>query len=468
MSKFKKLIKKPNVFFYDYFRKKLKIENQNDKLNENINNQYIDIFSISIFKNYINDITEYQYNGKLYIRNKEKLLYLLYRISITSCIVRIVCDFRNLYIYDKNIINLKNLSNALKDTNNCYIEIYKNSDFISFDIIFLTLKDNTYYSQGDIAKIDLYNIDELDNGNYNFDIDIVYTYVNSQDEMWGNYWKECFGEENFDPNRYTSHEELKYSLRSINQFMPWVRNIYIVSNCSKPNWLRKNKQIVWIDHSSIFPSTEYIPTFNSHAIESCLHRIPNLAEHFIYFNDDVFLNKSVHKSTFFNSAGMSINFCEPYEVAFWKPEMLSEAGYQHAAINVQKILHRDFNYIPRYMMQHTPHALIKSVLQNMEIRYSYLFKETRKHKIRNIDDISTVSFFYPHYALLIGKAIHKSSKYAIVRENNFKKIIKENYKYIFLCFNSWNDENINFCKSIKDFFDTRYSIIPEWEQPITK
>lgn len=114
--------------------------------------------------------------------------------------------------------------------------------------------------------------------------------------------------------------------------MPWVRRIYIVSNCSKPKWLKESNRIIWVDHTSIFPSSTDLPTFNSHAIESCLHRIPNLGEYFIYFNDDVFLNKYVHQSIFFNSAGMSINFCEPYEVAFWTPELLHEVGYQHAAI----------------------------------------------------------------------------------------------------------------------------------------
>ena len=43
---------------------------------------------------------------------------------------------------------------------------------------------------------------------------------------------------------------------------------------------------------------EGLPLFNSHAIEAWLHRIPGLAEQFVYFNDDFMLWDSVSPSTF--------------------------------------------------------------------------------------------------------------------------------------------------------------------------
>lgn len=33
-----------------------------------------------------------------------------------------------------------------------------------------------------------------------------------------------------DTNRFEDNEELRYSLRSVEKFMPWVRHIYIVTN----------------------------------------------------------------------------------------------------------------------------------------------------------------------------------------------------------------------------------------------
>lgn len=463
MSKIYKLIKNPNLFFYDYFRKKIGIKKQEYK-DRSITADHSKDFSISNFKDFIDDMTDFIYKGKRYIHSKYKFLHLLYMLSLSNYSIRIICDNTNCYIYNENIINLKNLLRALKNTTNCYVEIYKNRIFDCFDVIFSTLNHNFYQSNGSVAKISIEDANKINNDNYSLDIDAVYTYVDSRDEIWGKYWKDCFGESSFDQDRYASHDELKYSLRSINQFMPWVKNIYIVSNCSRPKWLKENSKIRWIDHTSIFPSSTYLPTFNSHAIESCLHRIPRLGEFFIYFNDDVFLNRYVHQSEFFNSAGMSINFCEPYDVAFWTPENLQEIGYQHAAINVQNLIQKDFNYIPRYMMQHTPHAIVKSVLLTIEERYLSVIEETRKHKVRHINDISTISFLYPHYALLSGKSVHRPSKCAIIRENNYKKILRDNHKYNFLCFNSWNDNNIDFCKKSYDFFKLRYRIKPEWEQ----
>jgi hypothetical protein len=40
-----------------------------------------------------------------------------------------------------------------------------------------------------------------------------------------------------------------------------------------------------VDHTSIIEN-KYLPTFNSSAIESYLHNIPNLSEIFLYNNDD--------------------------------------------------------------------------------------------------------------------------------------------------------------------------------------
>ena len=54
-----------------------------------------------------------------------------------------------------------------------------------------------------------------------------------------------------------------------------------------------------MDHREIIEQ-EYLPTFNSHVIEANLHKIPNLSEHFIYFNDDVFVAKLYRRAIFLN------------------------------------------------------------------------------------------------------------------------------------------------------------------------
>ena len=37
--------------------------------------------------------------------------------------------------------------------------------------------------------------------------------------------------------RFTDWDELKYSLRSLEKYAPWVRHVYIVTNGQIPSWL---------------------------------------------------------------------------------------------------------------------------------------------------------------------------------------------------------------------------------------
>ena len=45
----------------------------------------------------------------------------------------------------------------------------------------------------------------------------------------------------------------------------------------------------------------YLPTFNINSIELNLHRIKGLSEHFVFFNDDMFLIDSVRPEDFFKN-----------------------------------------------------------------------------------------------------------------------------------------------------------------------
>lgn len=100
-------------------------------------------------------------------------------------------------------------------------------------------------------------------------------------------------------SRFADNEELRYSLRSIEKFAPWVRHIYLVTNGQVPNWLNiDHEKITIIPHSLIFSNQSHLPTFSSPAIESHLHQIPGIAEHFIYFNDDVMLGAPTYPDDF--------------------------------------------------------------------------------------------------------------------------------------------------------------------------
>ncbi len=117
-------------------------------------------------------------------------------------------------------------------------------------------------------------------------IDLVYLWCDGSDPKWlkkKEYWQQKYGLVNAEAAyscRFIQHDELKFSLRSVEMYMPWINHIFIVSDEQVPEWLdTDNPKISIVDHRDIIPE-DALPTFNSNAIEACLCNIPGLSEHF--------------------------------------------------------------------------------------------------------------------------------------------------------------------------------------------
>ncbi|KAH8044357.1 hypothetical protein JL722_14749 [Aureococcus anophagefferens] len=90
-------------------------------------------------------------------------------------------------------------------------------------------------------------------------------------------------------SRYRDSDELRYSLRSLEKYAPWVRHVYLVTDDQIPWWLdMASDRLTVVPHRKVFARThrEFLPVFSSPAIETQLHNIPGLSKRFIYFNDD--------------------------------------------------------------------------------------------------------------------------------------------------------------------------------------
>ena len=278
-------------------------------------------------------------------------------------------------------------------------------------------------------------------GDYSFGtpwpVDIVYTWVNKDDAKWQEKWNESFPDQKINNDRFSSKDELKFSLRALCKYLPWYRKIFIVSNCEKPSWLKDNNRVVWVDHSEIYPDKEVLPIFNSHSIESVLHNIPGLSENFIYFNDDVFVNQPCYFNDFFDEIGRSISYLEPYGMVSENSIYESRKDYLLPAVCSQKLVKKEYpGYLAVRLHKHTPHVLKKSILQEMEGKFSLEFNRTRVSKIRSSDDINITSFLYHHYSLASGRAVHGDANYLIVRPRNINNLTEKNIRtYKFLCFN---------------------------------
>ncbi|MEU9992596.1 stealth conserved region 3 domain-containing protein [Streptomyces sp. NPDC048045] len=244
-----------------------------------------------------------------------------------------------------------------------------------------------------------------------FPVDAVYTWVDDTDPDWRarrDVAKKAAGiaDEEADSGdvRFRNRDELRYSLRSLAMYAPWIRNIYIVTDDQTPHWLDTSQPGVRvISHREVFTDTEWLPTFNSHAIESQLHHIDGLSEHFLYFNDDVFLGRPLTPQEFFTSNGHTRFFWSPTAVP---PAPLSpeDEGYFAAAKNNRALLERDFQRTATQGFLHTPHPLRRSVLTEIEEAYPKEIATTASSTFRARTDLSVPSSLHHHYSYLTGRS----------------------------------------------------------------
>lgn len=137
-------------------------------------------------------------------------------------------------------------------------------------------------------------------------IDAVYTWVNGSDPAFLLSISQF--EENYDKARFDDKNELKYSLRSLEMYAPWIRHVYIVTNGQIPKWLDlTNERVTVVPHEVLTSNIDFLPTFSSAAIETFLHRIPNLSSRFLYLNDDIFLGSKLYPEDLYtDSEGVRI------------------------------------------------------------------------------------------------------------------------------------------------------------------
>ena len=135
------------------------------------------------------------------------------------------------------------------------------------------------------------------------DIDFVITWVDGNDPVWQRNKALYQGKEigDFRLSRYRDWETLRFLLRGIDKFAPWVHKVFLVTCGHYPDWLNlENDKLILVKHEDFIPS-KYLPTFSCRPIEFNLHRIPGLSENFVYFNDDMLIMQPVKKEDFFRN-----------------------------------------------------------------------------------------------------------------------------------------------------------------------
>jgi hypothetical protein len=138
------------------------------------------------------------------------------------------------------------------------------------------------------------------------DIDFVVTWVDMNDQKWKDDFAKYAGKINDSKNeisqaRFRDYGFLKYWFRGVEKFAPWVRKIHFVTCGQKPDWLDENNpKINLVNHEDYIPK-QFLPCYNSNVLEYYMHKIPNLTDCFVYFNDDFFIINKVEKERFFQN-----------------------------------------------------------------------------------------------------------------------------------------------------------------------
>ena len=149
-------------------------------------------------------------------------------------------------------------------------------------------------------------------------------------------------EDSFSKIRFSDKEELRYSLRSLEKYAPWVRHVYLVTNGQIPHWINlDHPRLSIITHEDIFEKSSHLPTYSSPAIESHLHRISGISKKFLYFNDDVFLGEEVWPSDFYDATfGQKVYFSWPLpDCAPGCPNNWIKDGYCDTICNTTECMH---------------------------------------------------------------------------------------------------------------------------------
>ncbi|MBE2213104.1 MAG: Stealth CR1 domain-containing protein [Opitutaceae bacterium] len=260
-------------------------------------------------------------------------------------------------------------------------------------------------------------------------IDAVYTWVDGSDPVWQERKRAALqrlGLPASSPsnraNRFANHDELRYSLRALETNMPWIRHIHILTDGQRPTWLNTDHpRIRLTDHRAFFRDAGHLPCFNSLAIEANLRLVPGLAEHFIYFNDDMLINRPLGAETFFAADGRPRLFVFPklsyalehaasrfaaplvrwiqrYQATWWLRHKASRRPPFSAALRHTQLvlLQRSDHPIRRFKTHHTPIPLTLSLLDSIERAYPAEYAATSSHAFRSAQDLYFPDLYATH------------------------------------------------------------------------
>lgn len=294
-------------------------------------------------------------------------------------------------------------------------------------------------------------------------IDFVVTWVDGNDPAW-QADKAKYSPVNADvrPNRYRDWDQLQYWFRAVEKYAPWVNKIHFVTWGHIPQWLDTgNPKLHIVKHSDFIPE-EYLPVFNSTAIEVHLHRIPGLSEQFVYFCDDFYLMQPCKPTDFFKN-GKPVDMAElappqPHrndayyyhlfnDYSLYRPyatkktllrHVFKFCNWRYGAVAVRNMFHllaHNIYFRPRHLCI----PILKSTMETVWADNGEVLEQTARSRFRQITNNSP--YLFRCYQFVTGNFCPGNIKGAILQTNDIarsKRIIEQG-RYKFICMSDVSD-----------------------------
>ncbi|MDJ0376380.1 stealth family protein [Cryobacterium sp. PH31-L1] len=310
-----------------------------------------------------------------------------------------------------------------------------------------------------------------------FDIDLVFSWVDgSSDEFQRERAKRMkayvVGEGDDSDARFRQIDELKYALRSVYMFAPWIRRIFIATDSPAPEWLSEHPRVTIMRSEDFFVDTSVLPIHNSHAVESQLHHIPGLAEHFLYSNDDMFFGRPVGPELFFSPGGVT-KFVEAATRIGLGENDPTRSGFENAARVNRALLRGRFGKVTTRHLEHTPAPMRKSVLLELEQEFPEDFSRTAASRFRSATDISVTNSLYHYYALMTGRAVAQTQVRSLYIETTLRIALRQmnhlrkRRDQDMFCLNDGSHPEISTevrRAAVTEFLELYFPIVAPWER----
>lgn len=249
-------------------------------------------------------------------------------------------------------------------------------------------------------------------------IDAVYLWVDGNDSArvaQRRFWERIEGHGCPDGrlhSRFADHEELRYSLRSLQINAPWIRTTFVITDGQRPAWLDvANPRIRFVDHRELFPDTSVLPTYNSMVIELYLDRILGLAEQFLLLNDDFFMGQPLPPDFFFTPDG-KVRVCLTEELCPTGSITSTDPAWIAGLKNANAILDRRCGPQLRRIPLHQIRPMRRGICERFRSEHAEECRRASLHRFRSHEDIAFPWHVHPYLALhwsigILAKMSHR-------------------------------------------------------------